>query len=167
VSTSPTGRMERVAAVPHRHLVGLVEQAHGVDAEVRAHARDLAAVGDDGDAGGLGVGRPLELLEHEVGLATEVGHTGAGLDGRLGDGGVVPVGHGAEERGDGLEEGDEGRIALSTTGHAPGRSRARGGEREVLLPVGDQILMTARQTSPVDRLVARATMRSVPRPSLV
>ena len=66
MSTSPTGRMERVAAVPHRHLVGLVEQAHGVDAEVRAHARDLAAVGDDGDAGGLGVGRPLELLEHEV-----------------------------------------------------------------------------------------------------
>ena len=74
-------RVLRQAAIPHEHLFRLVEQAHGIDHQRGAHARHLAAVGHDADAGCLGLGVQLELLADQVGVAAQVAHAGPGLHG--------------------------------------------------------------------------------------
>jgi len=100
-------RVQRVAAVPEGDLIGLVEERHRVDAQARAHPRDLAAVGDHRDAGRLGLRGEGELLAHEVRVAAEVGHAGPRLDRGTRDRRVQPVGHGGQEGVHVVEEGPQ------------------------------------------------------------
>src|SRR6516162_9378012 len=86
----------RYATVEKVHMLRLIEQAHGINAESVTHARTHTAVRNDAHTCTFGIGVESVLLANNFGVASEVAEGHAGRDRNFRKRQVEEIGNSAE-----------------------------------------------------------------------